>query len=205
MPLRSLTKFRRIFSLCASTSENFPLVRCCLIVIFLAGPTLSLGQIAADVAHTNATSQSQQSSSASTSPTHRTGWLGSGDHEKVAFLVAAMSAQIGSIVVVFIAFAIQESRKLTVHMTASESYRDEREKSRLHMLRVNGALSMVALILCPIFVAFGMATKVLPGEWIDGIAIAMFTFGIFVLLLTLVAYLALESPFHYVPPFKQSI
>jgi hypothetical protein len=185
--------------------KYLPNVGCFIIAALLAASTFCFGQVATAPGHADAPSQTTQPHSTTANPPQPPNWLGSGDHEKVAFLVAGMSAQIGSIVVVFIAFAIQEARKLTSHVTPLESYRDEREKSRLHMLRVNGAMSMIALIVCPIFVAFGMATKALPGEWIDGIAIAMFTFGIFVLLLTLVAYLALESPFHYAPAFKDRL
>jgi hypothetical protein len=118
------------------------------------------------------------------------------DHINVALVVAAMSAQIGSIVVVFIAFAIQEMRRIPMNVVAvAESYKLERDKSRLIMLRFNSGIAMAALMLCPVFVAFGAATKVLPVEWIDGLAIALFTFSILNLLLTLIAYLALESPF----------
>jgi hypothetical protein len=122
--------------------------------------------------------------------------LSSIDHAGIALAVAAMSAQIGSIVVVFIAFAIQEVRRYSTQQASpADRFKHERDISRLVMLRRVSAIAMGTLLFCPILVAFGLTTRLVDIKIVNQASIFVFTFSILVLLLSLVAYLALESPF----------
>jgi hypothetical protein len=118
------------------------------------------------------------------------------DHAGIALAVAAMSAQIGSIVVVFIAFAIQEVRRYTTQpRSPADRYKHERDISRLVMLRRVSTIAMASLMACPIVVVFGLTTRLVDIQVVNAASLFVFTFSILVLLLSIVAYLALESPF----------
>jgi hypothetical protein len=114
--------------------------------------------------------------------------------------LAAMSAQVGSIVVVFSLFAFEKVVTLReVPVNAEDYFLVLRERSRLALLlRVTGVaivfllITPVALILGIILSDNGALSVLVPA------GLGAFTYSIASLLIALTAYLYLERPFAHV-------
>lgn len=114
--------------------------------------------------------------------------------ETIALAVAAMSAEVGGIVVVFIAFAVQELRRESRVVTDEPDYRGLRDRSRLGMLIRSSAFSMLSLAASSLLGIFAAVTH-LHADALVPWTVAFFTYGISCLLFAVAAYLVLEKPF----------
>lgn len=114
--------------------------------------------------------------------------------------IAAMSAQVGSIVVVFIAFAVQELRRIRQGSgDLAVAYTNLRDKARLDMLLAIAIISMSLLMLVAVFIVFGLTTPHIPLTWVATIGISIFFYCTACILSGLVAYVILERPFLRIP------
>ena len=119
------------------------------------------------------------------------------DLRTVCLVIAAMGAQMGSIVAVFVALGMQESKRLRIdHPPGSQLYIGLRDRVRMKMLLHIGYAAMLSLVFSPITVILGI-TLLVPMALITVISFGLFTFGIFCIALSLFAYLTLEAPFLY--------
>lgn len=118
------------------------------------------------------------------------------DLSAVCIAIAAMSAQVGSIIVVFIAFAFQELRR--IHAQAAvppASYRSARDVTRFSMLLSTASVSMACLMFTSVLVVFDLLTSLFSERTLALVGLCLFDYSIWCLLFALAGYLILERPF----------
>jgi hypothetical protein len=108
--------------------------------------------------------------------------------------LAAMSATVGSIVVVFIFFGIQElaAKRAQRHDTPTLQYRYMRELGRTELLMRTAAIAMAVLLATALFVLLGITARPTKLEHVAVIATGTFTFSVGAILLALLAYFVVE-------------
>ncbi len=122
--------------------------------------------------------------------------LGGLDLSAVCIAIAAMSAQVGSIIVVFIAFAFQELRRLNAQPAVPPaSYRSARDYTRFSMLLSTASVSMACLMFTSVLVVFDLLTSLFSQHILALIGLGLFDYSIWCLLFALAGYLILEKPF----------
>ena len=110
--------------------------------------------------------------------------------------IAGASAQVGGIVVVFIAFTFDRVLRLRGPLDQpSTEYRTLREKTRLQMLMVVAGISMAMLLLAPIYLVFALLADQANLKVIGIIGLAAFSYSVTAILVALVSYTYLEKPF----------
>ena len=108
--------------------------------------------------------------------------------------LAAMSATVGSIVVVFIFFGIQElaAKRAQKHDTPTLQYRFMRELGRTELLMRTAAIAMAVLLATALFVLLGITARPIRLRDVAVIATGTFTFSVAAILLALLAYFVVE-------------
>lgn len=118
------------------------------------------------------------------------------NYTSVCLAVAGMSAQVGGIVVVFIAFAVQELRNIGgKQVDESELYKSIHNRSKLGMLLFNASFSMAAFLIGGIITILGLLDVMFSPRDLAVISLAFFSYGTFSMLVSVGAYLILERPF----------
>ena len=118
------------------------------------------------------------------------------DYSNVCLAIAGMSAEVGGIVVVFIAFAVQELRNISgKEYEESELYKSIHHRSKLIMLLFNASFSMVAFLLGALLTIFGLLEPIFSERALAVFSVAFFSYGIFSLFLSVLAFIILEKPF----------
>jgi hypothetical protein len=112
--------------------------------------------------------------------------------------LAGASAQVGGIVVVFIAFTFDRVLRLrgNFHHISTE-YRALREKTRLQMLMVVAGISMAILLLAPVYLVFELLANQVDLQLLGIVGLATFSYSVTAILVALFSYTYLERPFTY--------
>lgn len=112
--------------------------------------------------------------------------------KNVTLVVAAMSATVGSVVSIFLAFASEQMKSSSTGVASkAELFRHEWYRSRIRMLGINAIISIVSLLGNSIFCVAGVAFGYL-GASLALYGIGFFSFGIYCILLPLLLYVVQE-------------
>jgi hypothetical protein len=117
--------------------------------------------------------------------------------------LAAMSATVGSIVVVFIFFGIQElaDKRRERHQEPTQFYRVHRELGRVELLVRTAAIAMGALLATSVFLLLGITARPIHLKLVSVIATGTFTFSVAAILLALLTYFVFERAAERVDQF----
>lgn len=118
------------------------------------------------------------------------------DYAGFCSAIAAICAQVGGIVVVFVAFAIQEIRNSTgPYEDFLEMYKKLHNKSKVSMLLFNAFISMIVLLGVAVILTFGLLTSIVAPESLAYFGMFCFSFGIFIIIIAFLAFMIFEKPF----------
>jgi len=126
--------------------------------------------------------------------------------QNICLALAAISAQVGSVVAVFIAFASQELRRAPLsaaERVGPKFFQDEWNRSRMWMLGISSVCSISDLMLTSLFAVVGVYQGFIDLRRLTAICIATFCYGIDSILFVVLLYLYQER--RYMRAYTRSL